>query len=161
MPLPAKIQVSSALARGARFQGKLLAASLPRLRETGAVVEDLEVDIELSDEAGSWLRGSVAGTLDLECQRCLKRFPWALRMDLRLRLVGSEEEEARVIAECETCLIEDDSLALRDAIEDEILLALPMTPRCGACEAVLSAAPQTGDNGRESPFAALKQLKRN
>lgn len=161
MSLPAQVQVSSALARGARYQGRLSFAALPRLRQSASgISNDLEVDVGFEQDSGSWLRGAVAGTLELECQSCLKRFDWPLRLDLALRLVHNDQEEARAISQCETCMVKDDSLALRETIEDEILLALPMTPRCGKCETALSEPPQARDNARTSPFAAhLQQLK--
>src|SRR3546814_8193390 len=59
-----------------------------------------------------------------------------------LRLVETEEEEQAVLHEADPYLVQDDRLPLREIVEDEILLALPMLPRCESCENVVQASPQ-------------------
>jgi uncharacterized metal-binding protein YceD (DUF177 family) len=48
---------------------------------------------------------------------------------------------------------------LRDWIEDEAILSLPLVPRHGRCET--EAAAETDDSGRRRPFAVLAELKRS
>ena len=47
-----------------------------------------------------------------------------------LRLVNSESDEQAVLEQDDPYLVQDDQLPLRDLVEDEVLLALPMLPRC-------------------------------
>ena len=65
--------------------------------------------------------------------------PFEYRLDLSfsLRLATSETEERRLLDVGEALLVEDDNLPLRQILEDELLLALPVAPRCedSACAA--------------------------
>jgi uncharacterized protein len=104
---------------------------------------------------------SVSGTVQLMCQRCLT--PFAFEMDTSTMLVlGKDDEEADQIEE----ILDDESVDvivgsracdLRDLIEDEALLALPLAPKHEVC-------PDTRLldvllNEKPSPFADLKKLK--
>jgi uncharacterized protein len=167
--IPAKIRVSSAVAQAARYESGLAVTALPRLRELLAAPEgELQVSLQAERRgAHAALTGSVAGSLPLNCERCGRRFAWPLQSEIDWRLVRSEDEERALLGECEPLLVENDELALREAIEDEVLLALPMLPRCETCENAVSALPPAApepmdDTPRraENPFAALKkQLK--
>ena len=105
-----------------------------------------------------------AGTcLSLECQRCLKPVRVQLQIERSFRFVHGEDAAALLDAESE-----DDVLALtraldlRELIEDELLLALPLVPRHDTCPEPLpvpidDATPEAKPN----PFAALADLKRH
>jgi uncharacterized protein len=83
--------------------------------------------------------------------------------------VFSEAEERSALADAEPLLVEDDRLPLRQIVEEEVLLALPMLPRCESCENVVNQAlassqgrEQEAPAPRDNPFAALKrQLQSN
>ncbi|TXH04164.1 MAG: hypothetical protein E6R07_09510 [Nevskiaceae bacterium] len=165
MSIPQTIRVSSAVNREAHYVGELPVKALPRLREAlagdgGSVQADL---LAWKSSGYPALSGTLRATLDLECRRCGAVFAYALAHKLDLRLVSSEEEEARLIRDCEPYQVQDDELALHELIEDETLLALPMLPRCESCENVRKEAsattPETEMPRRENPFAALKKLK--
>lgn len=131
--IPPSVVASKAVARRERYQGAIGARQLPRLR---AVLADdsgvLEVALELGrdGEGIGWLQGRITGTLALTCQRGLHPYDWPCAVDLRLRLVASEAEEQAVLEHDDPYLVQDDRLPLRDLVEDEVLLALPMLPRC-------------------------------
>ena len=131
--IPRQVSATKAVATRQRFIGTLSLSQMPRLAaqladNSGAVDVSLEAG---KDAAGlAWLTGTIAGDLSLTCQRGLHPFPWSCHVDTRLRLVASELEEERAMEAAETCLVQDDALLLRDVVEDEILLALPMMPRC-------------------------------
>ena len=131
--IPKQVAAAKAIATRQRFVGTLPLAQLPRL---GAELADksggVEVDLEAGkDGAGlAWLTGTISGELSLTCQRGLHPFAWPCRVDTRLRLVASEAEEERAMPEVEAWLGEDDHLPLREVVEDELLLALPIVPRC-------------------------------
>jgi uncharacterized protein len=135
--IPQRVKASASVARGSAWQGSIPVAKLPRL---AAALTDGEGTLEVRLEAGkdaagaSRLRGQVEGTLGLECQRCLQPFRWPLSLALDLRLVNSEAEEKRLLHEAEPLLVEDDSVPLHTVVEEEALLALPIAPRCPACE---------------------------
>lgn len=134
--IPARVKASSALAHNSRWQGDLPIAGLQRLADAvGAGAALLRVDLQLGRDADGapWLHGTVDADLELACQRCLRRFAAPLHLGIDLRLVYSEAEERRVLAECEPWLVEDDQLPLQTIVEDEVLLGLPIAPRCADC----------------------------
>lgn len=131
--IPKHVAAAKAVLARQRFAGSVPVAQLPRLAgQLANASGSLEVDFEAGrDAAGlAWLRGAVQGRLTLTCQRGLHPFDWPCRVDTRLRLVSSEAEEEKAMAEAEAHLVEDDQLPLREIIEDEVLLALPIVPRC-------------------------------
>lgn len=131
--IPKHVAAAKAIAARQRFAGPVPVAQLPRLVAQLADREGaLDVELEAGKDAAglAWLRGGIRGELMLTCQRGLHPFAWPCAVDTQLRLVGSEAEEEKAMKEAEAHLVEDDRLPLRDIVEDEVLLALPMQPRC-------------------------------
>ena len=106
--------------------------------------------------------------LRLECQRCLQPVATVVEIDRPLRFVASEEEASALDVDSdEDVLVLSRSLDLRELVEDELLLALPLVPRHAACPAPLAAAvdPEEVEVAevapeRPNPFAALAALKK-
>jgi uncharacterized protein len=113
---------------------------------------------------GGWLKTA----LSLQCQRCLEEVN--LPVDIRLSVVfvqGLDEAE-RLSEDLDPCVVEDDQVAFRDLLEDELLLALPQVAmhRPGSCRApgagVTGETPiESSGQERENPFAVLSELKRD
>lgn len=131
--LPQRIRAENAVRRRQRIEGRLGLEQLERLRElaageTGQLAARLDAS---ADADGSWhVRGTLEGRLELVCERCAATYDWSFDIDVDWRLVESEAEEQRLLAECEPVLIEDDWLPVRQLIEDEVLLAVPVMPVC-------------------------------
>jgi len=165
--IPARIRVSSAAAQAERYDGDLPLKSLPRLVELLADAGGtLRVSLQAQSREGHVaLQGALGGALPLLCKRCGKSYDWPLQAEVDWRLVADEASERALMQDFEPLLVEDDELQLREAIEDEVLLCLPMLPRCESCENIVAAqpvaaAPVEEEPRRENPFAALKkQLK--
>jgi uncharacterized protein len=162
MSIPAQVSASRALARDERYAGSVDTAALDRLAEFQP--QDLSADLQVRTDVArqGWLEGEVAGRLHLECRVCGERFAWVLKAPVRLALAMNEEEEERLMEQGEPVLVRDDRLPLHQIVEDEVLLALPMMPRCPACENARrpegdDAPPAQGAEPR--PLAALKKLK--
>lgn len=131
--LPASILASKAVVRREQYSGTVQLAQLERLGVLLAETQgELQVEIEASkDGSGAGrLGGQVTGNLVLLCQRGLHPFSWPCSVDFSLVLVDSDDDEGRVLQEQDPYLVQDDRLPLRDIVEDEILLALPMMPKC-------------------------------
>lgn len=175
MAIPAKLQASAAVAHGDRHEGELALKILPRLAAVLAGSEGrLKVELQATDEPGyPVLRGTIEGHLPMTCKRCGQTFAWPLHTTTNLRLVRSEAEEKSALHTSEPYLVEHDSLPLREIVEEEVLLALPMLPRCESCENAVRATPEAEqapaaqdheprrDPSKDGPFAALKeQLKK-
>ena len=165
MPIPDKITASKAVARHERFAEEMPLAGFVRLQgllasEAGVIAAEIEAGRDESDHPH--LQGRLQGELQLICHRCLKAFGWKLDAPLAIRLVNTEAEEAQALHESDPYLVLDDRLPLREIVEDELLLALPMMPRCKSCENAAPPVPakEPGKETRkENPFAALKRIK--
>ena len=162
MSIPAQVSASRALAREERYAGPLDADGLDRLAEfePQELTADLQVHVDVARQG--WLEGKVMGRLHLECRVCGDRFAWSLQAPVRLALAMSEEDEERLMDQGEPVLVREDRLPLHQIVEDEVLLALPMMPRCPACENGRPVEPDDAARDPEDkpgPLAALKKLK--
>lgn len=131
--IPLRVKASQAVSRHEAFTGSVPLARLPRLAATLAEPSgELHVELQATrdDEGQDWLHGEIRGRLPLTCQRGLHAFDWSCDVALSLCLVETEAEEQKLLKDCESYLVQDDQLPLRDLVEDEVLLALPMMPRC-------------------------------
>ncbi|HKX95630.1 MAG TPA: DUF177 domain-containing protein [Methylibium sp.] len=117
--------------------------------------------------APEWrLELSARAVLRLECQRCLQPVETVVEFDRPLRFVAGEEEASALDADSdEDVLVLSRSLDLRELVEDELLLALPLVPRHVACPAPLAPAAEPASAeaapARPNPFAALATLKKS
>ena len=131
--IPLRVKASQAVARREAFAGSVPLAKLPRLAASLAESSGtLQVELQATrdDEGQDWLHGEIRGRLPLTCQRGLHAFDWNCDVALSLALVESEAEEEKLLKDTESYRVEDDELPLRDLVEEEVLLALPMMPRC-------------------------------
>ena len=109
----------------------------------------------------TWLHLSTRTQLQLVCQRCLQPVVTPLAAQRSFLFVQGEAAAAELDAECE-----DDVLALsreldlRELVEDELLLSLPLVPKHEQCPEPLPGATTSGDPEQPHPFAALAALKR-
>lgn len=112
-----------------------------------------------------WMHLHAATRLRLTCQRCLEAVVVPVVVERAFRFVHSEE-----VAEVEDEVADEDVLALdkqfklRDLIEDEILMAMPLVPRHEVCpgELKLSAVDpdfEAAQSAKPNPFDALATLK--
>lgn len=111
-----------------------------------------------------WLHITAETGLPLECQRCLKPVAVALKIERSFLFVHGEDAAAQLDTDSE-----DDVLALtraldlRELIEDELLLAMPLVPRHEICPVPLvvnESADEAAFADKPNPFAVLAMLKR-
>lgn len=137
--------------------GTIAVARLPRLAEQ---LRELDGKVAFQIESASRADGNpavnvkVSGALKLSCQRCLGLLECPLESARQIVFapvaalpeIEDEEEFADFVPI-------DTRFVLRDLIEDEVLLSLPMVPahESGAC----AAASKESAEARVSPFAAL------
>jgi uncharacterized protein len=109
-----------------------------------------------------WLHLQASTALALECRRCLEPVQVPARIDTWLRFVRGEDAAAELDAESEfDVLALTRSLDLRELIEDELLLALPLVPAHEVCPNPLPTVAEAPEASPASnPFAALADLKR-
>ena len=101
----------------------------------------------------------------LACQRCLGELRVPLEVDRHI-VFARDEDSAAALDDAS----EDDVLALsgeldvRELVEDELLLALPLVPRHDVCPGAVRLSAQDADfdaagDERPHPFAGLAALK--
>lgn len=108
------------------------------------------------------LRIELSGELGLRCQRCLERLDFPLAVQREVVLVAGTDEFAPSADEQESVDIIPavSRMDLRELVEEEILLALPLAPRHAAGECEVSATGQSPPGQADaSAFAALARLK--
>jgi len=104
---------------------------------------------------------SVAGLVQLSCQRCLAPFGYELDSSTML-VLGKDDQEADEIEEIlddETIdvIVGSHSADIMQLLEDEALLALPQAPKHEVCPD--TKLMDSLKSEKVSPFAALKNLK--
>ncbi len=145
---------------GRRWQRALPLSRFPRIALEALGSEgELEVSVTgwVDREGHSFLGLEVVGELTVGCQRCMEPMVWSFHVDNRLMLVP----EGRPFPEDE---LDDDRydaievsarLDLAELAEEEVLLAMPISPRHESCE-----VPSESDGvSRASPFAGLAKLR--
>ena len=144
---------------GGHLRGAVEIAALERLHEyLNSRSGQLEWQLDgVADQAGKpALRIAVKGVLDLICQRCLDGYAFDINSNSVLLL---ESEDSGVLDDdaVESIPISSD-FAVEALVEDEVILALPMSPRHpeGKCAARVA----TGLDDNVHPFAALAKLKK-
>lgn len=172
---PLRLDVAAFAAAGASLAGQWPLPSLPRLAESASpdvpVPEGTDVNWSAQGEerrrAGGrpeiWLRLQASGRLALQCQRCLAPVVETLDFERRFRFVDGEQAAAALDAESEDDVLElRPRLDLRELVEDELLLALPLVPRHAVCPQPLESPPEPAAPDEVEPphpFAALRALK--
>ncbi|MEE9303929.1 MAG: YceD family protein [Thiotrichaceae bacterium] len=114
------------------------------------------------------ITGEIEAHLDLSCQRCLSKVAHSVSSSIKVILVITDEQaEQRIQEGYESYLVEDERLFIQDFIEDEILLALPLSvmhEQCDAGRPYIEALPEdeidwVEEDKQDNPFATLKKLK--
>ena len=144
---------------GEQLSGNVPVSELPRV-EDSLFDTDGSLQFELAGGRDSRerlrLHLSVAGSIDLRCQRCLGKlvFPVSVQANL-LVLTDQEVGDAGEIDDLDgvPAAPQTDVWSL---VEDEVLLAIPLAPRHGENEC--SPAVKVAGDAAASPFAALARL---
>lgn len=109
------------------------------------------------------LTAEIRGDLELECERCLRAYDLPLDLSVELVMVENEAEAKTLPDDAEPLVVGDArSMHTTDMIEDDLILALPVVPRCrrSDCQTAVQVldseeAEEDGGAGRQRPFADL------
>ena len=101
------------------------------------------------------LRLSVRGTLPLHCHRCLEPMPFKVQAEELLVLAATQAEIDAEPADpsAPDRVVAGKEMAVRELIEDQLILELPYAPRHELCK-----GPETAADAGSSPFAGLRGL---
>ncbi len=118
-------------------------------RERGVPVADVEISAQA----------------ELTCQRCLAPLACPVKSGGRVALVADAGEADRAPEGLETILAPDHRISVRDLVEEELLLALPIVPLHGAAECTapepaptVKPAVEPAAEPRHRPFERLDEL---
>ena len=106
-----------------------------------------------------FLELSVKADMPLVCQRCIKPMPFKLDETSRIVLFADDESlDAAMLADDELeGILTEKELDVRELVEDQILMALPFSPRHEECGNVPLAQI---NQDKPNPFAVLAGLKK-
>jgi uncharacterized protein len=148
---------------GATQEGTLPLSGFPRLQDV-LVSNAGEVAYKLRgvrDERGRpSLKLGVRASLQLRCQRCLGPLSHEVSAESLLVLASSQEEIDAEPAgvDAPDRVVAGKEMAIRDLVEDELILALPYAPRHEGCEAAPEGRDAGSDADQASPFAGLRGM---
>lgn len=146
-------------------QGDIAVSDLGRLAEeladrSGSVHWALQGGV---DTLGfSQLKLSVSGSVQLMCQRCLMPFAFEIASESVLILAKDEakadEIDAMLADDTIDVIVGSSALNVVELIEDEALLAIPLSPKHDVCPDHAALDSLQGAK-KPSPFAVLKDIK--
>jgi uncharacterized protein len=182
--LPVDVDPFRLVEQGRELHGKLAVSEFPRLQDLLCESKETDSDEELIDIKLAFTRsetglpivnGTIRCRLDMSCQRCLKAVKTPFYSELCVVFVSSDAQADNLQDGYDTWLVEDSRLFLKDFIEDEILLALPVViahdlendqdrlqckPQKEFIEALPDQFDEVGEDAqKENPFDVLKRLK--
>lgn len=161
------------------LEGYLSIKDMPRLYELcykkGNNLGEVKVFLEggIDQQGIRYLQGYVEGSVPLECQRCLQQMIFNIHADIALSPVYNDEEAEQLPSSYNALYLTDAEVALRDIVEDELLLAIPIAPKhenvnCDHGEIIkkikdikkeVDNLSELQENEKANPFAKLAELK--
>ncbi len=169
-PLPEYIDPLRLADARAVLQGQVAVSGMarlaPSLRSTQGVV-DFDLAFSVDMEGIRCVHGSLSTQLDVICQRCMQPMELPLEAQVALGVVVSMQEAERLPSAYEPLVVGAEPVSLKEMIEDELLLVLPVAPihpeqQCPAWrERILEEEQEEpAQEGKKNPFAVLAQLKK-
>jgi len=163
---------------GKAYEGELALSEFPRL---AALMADttgsarFRLAFHRDAERRCVIEVEVDSVLVLQCQRCLGPYAEPVSGRARLAVVRGPVEAERLPDHLDPLVVDDEQVALRTLIEDELILSVPSAPMHSpeACEVDLRQVNADWGTGAEergaeegsrtaaSPFAALEGLRRD
>ena len=163
--LPLRIEPKRLARIGETIAGEYAIHDMQRLVEllydsTGKVIFSLDFIFDNGQNI-PLIKGSIEAQVNIPCQRCLGGMEFKIDNPVFLGITNSRSGSVSLPDECEPLQLDEDSILLQDLIEDELILALPISAmhnahECNATELI----DKIKDNNRSSPFAALDKLNR-
>jgi uncharacterized protein len=162
--VPADLQMDADVCAraGSTIERHFSVEQLPRLQEAGAQDGSrIEVRLQFSLFDGRpAIDGTLSGTLQLSCQRCMQSV--AVPIEERFQVILVQQETADEPGGYEPVIADPAHLDVRWLAEEQALLALPLVPAHAVdeCDEALSAqdVEQGASHGTQKPFANLRDL---
>ncbi len=169
--LPESVDPVRLARRGAVFEGSYPLEGMERLKaslvETGG---EAKVYLRFDSDAQNvpYILVRVEAELMLECQVCLEPCRQTVHTDTKVALIAREAQADRLPEEYEPLVIGEEPLFLKELVQDELILALPVIARhsegeCSPGSLSAGGPAKTNDDGpaRDNPFSVLAKLRKN
>lgn len=164
--IPEHVDAARFAEQNLHLEGAVSLADLPRLKQLVATdAGPVQVKLQFGrDEQGvSYLTGHLQVQLLLQCQRCMDPYHYEITSDFSLGIVNTLDEADALPDQYEPALAQEGELALRELIEDEVILNLPIIPRheLNDCKVKMPMVDSGwGDVDKpKNPFHVLESLK--
>ena len=136
---------------------------LPSLQSDDGSVA-VKMVFEVDEQGTHVVRGHYKTHLTLQCQRCMAAFEYEVSGNLLLGIVSDEEEIDALPKGYDAAIIKDGSLIIKDIIEDELILSLPIVPMHDAddCKIAIPLAfssSKEAEAEQEHPFKVIELLR--
>jgi len=170
VPLPKDLDLRGLAARGVVIKGTASLETLPRLKEAGIGLDAqavAEFRFSRDEEARYIVETQVEAILTVICQRCLGEMELPLMAGSRMACVWNDSDALALPGGLEP-LMAGETADLNEIAEEEILLAVPVSPvheeDCLKKQGLYPAAAEGGpemapEQGEPSPFAVLEKLR--
>jgi len=140
-------------------------ADFPRVQpRLGATVGTISGRVRFRREGGLAVAAvEVSGAVPLVCQRCLALMSWPIEGSALVALIAAESQADEVPEHLELVWAPGGRVSLRDLLEEELLLCLPIVPLhadASACapDAGVTEEPSERSSGVQRPFEQLGEL---
>ncbi|NBS12464.1 MAG: hypothetical protein EBS77_07345 [Gammaproteobacteria bacterium] len=160
--LPERLNAVRFVDAGDRLAGALEPAHYKRFAEIATLMPGGTVELQGARDAFGprVITGSLRCEAELTCQRCLQPVVVPLVGTLRWGLVRDENAAAQLDREYDPVVLDDGDVWVRQVIEDELLLLVPIMPMHDMCDIGWTSDPEPDvAPERESPFGVLRALK--
>ena len=167
LKLPITIDPYKSAQRRLECEGYFELSGMNRLLDAcDACIEQVQVSVNFNvDELGLIvMSGKASALVTLICQRCNEPFEQELEASFTFSPVKNEEAAAELPSYYDAIdLDENGEVTLRELVEEELILEIPLIPRhelkdCQACaDSVWGQLPEELE--KPNPFDVLKQLK--
>lgn len=173
---PLRLDVPAFAKQAGHLDGRWALATFARVTESASteapVVDDDEVVWSArgesrparGGESEPWLHLHARTRLALVCQRCLGPVETPLEVERHFLFVHGEDAAALLDESSDDdVLAMTRALDLRELVEDELLLAMPLVPRHEVCPVTLVLPGEVAEEEEAAahPFAVLAALKRD
>lgn len=164
--LPHKVDPFRFAENEVRLEGIIPLKDMERLHpslqnDEGQVVVNMTFGV---DEQGIRIvRGHYDTHLMLQCQRCMEALKYAVSGDLLLGIVAEKDIDT-LPKGYDAAIVKDGSLILKDVIEDELILSLPIVPMhetidCKGIMPLKIGSDQQAEIEKENPFKVIELLR--
>jgi len=164
--LPHIIEPTRLARAGQTLAGQYAIEEMSRLGERlfdKSGLADFRLEFERDEELDiTFITGEISAKVSMICQRCLEPMTLALKCPVYLGVINNSVDLSILPDSCEPLYEDDSPVSLRDLVEDELILALPLSAmhEMVDCEAG-GLLNEVNKSVKESPFSVLKTLVKN